>query len=386
MKKDGAVSGDMEKRRDFRLNRTWGVEFGPVLFPLFLLVMLSFTGCINDEREKNSSDAGSPQPFGTSSSLSDNTHPSRPFHPALTYPGPGAFPGKGKNPFSEPDPPPVPEPNFSHPGGTFLSPLRIHLTDTGWLLVSDSKRNAILRVDPVTLQPDQALPLTGKPLGVGMLGGEIFVGLKEKKAIEVFSSTGAQKGYLANPGQAGHPGDLAIDPAEGLVLALDGLARVVRLYRAADRSVLGEIGAGQLTSPAAITADPLRREVLVSDYGSSSEAASVKIFSYAPENFGSSLGAISGSGNCNWFSCSGGFSRPQGAAVHDGKVYLPDIIYGQVLVYDRETLARAGELGSSDPAARDLQIPSDVAINSAGNVFVTSTLAKAVVGFPGGLP
>ncbi len=130
--------------------------------------------------------------------------------------------------------------------------------------------------------------------------------------------------------------------------------------------------------------DAARQEVLVSDYGSRDVAASVKVFSYASATFGERVATISGAGDCDWFSCTGGFSRPRGPAVHGERIYVPDVMYGQVLVFDRATLEQVRRLGSDDPATRDLRLPSDAAINDAGDVFVTSTFTRSVVVFPGG--
>lgn len=307
---------------------------------------------------------------------------------SFPFPGRGSFPGHGPGPgpflVPEPPPPPVVEPNFPLLGGTFHYPARIHLTDTGWLLVTDIKRKALFRVDPITLKADQTLPIKGKPIAVGMLGGEIYVGIEGMKAIEIFSTTGTPMGFLATPGQIGFPTDLAIDMEAGLVFALDGTAGDVKVFDVAERSFLGSIGGGELLLPTGVAVDPGRQEVLVSNYGSASVAASVKVFSYAAGTSGSLVATISGAGDCGWFSCTGGFSRPRGLAVHNARVYLTDVIYGQVLVFDRETLEQVGTLGSDDPALAELQVPSDVEINAQGDVFVTSSMNKSVVVFAGG--
>jgi DNA-binding beta-propeller fold protein YncE len=67
--------------------------------------------------------------------------------------------------------------------------------------------------------------------------------------------------------------------------------------------------------------------------------------------------------------------------VHDSQIYLTDALRGQVLVFNREDLSFSHALGNPNIENRDLFIPSDVAVDPDGKVFVTSTRAKAVVSF-----
>ncbi len=154
----------------------------------------------------------------------------------------------------------------------------------------------------------------------------------------------------------------------------------------ANRALVGRIGAGHLLAPSGIAADPARAEVLVSDYGAELNNASVRIFSYASGTFGAPVGQISGAGDCSWFSCQGGFSRPLGPAVRNSRVYVPDVMYAQVLVFDRDTGEQVFALGSGERSLSDLRVPSDVTITDAGDVFVTSSMTKEVVRFLGGAP
>ncbi|HSG05267.1 MAG TPA: hypothetical protein VLB09_02595, partial [Nitrospiria bacterium] len=306
----------------------------------------------------------------------------------ITFPGKGAFPGKGHNPFQipTPEPPPVVDPAFPNPGGAFHYPIQISLTDGGWLLVSDSRRKAVLRVDPWTLLPDQSLPISGTPLAAAMLGTDVFVGVMEIEAIQRFDHRGIHQGYLAAPGTIGHPCDLATDRMAGLIFALDCLSGEVRVYNTSDGPFYDVIAAGELMSPTGIAIDTENLELFISDYGNVLQPASVKVFSYRQEKFGALVATISGGGECGWFGCIGGFSRPRGPAVRNGVVYFPDCIYHQVLMYDRTTLAMVGALGTGDPAIGDLRIPTDMAIGPFGDVYVTSIYSNSVVVFWGGAP
>lgn len=291
--KKGTVSRE-KNRRD-----SGGAICIPWVF--FFLLLFSLGGCFSDQGRDDTSQGGTNTGLQSSSTVVSRDVTSAGVTRVATsavapnaklFPGKGAFPGKGKSPFQDPNtgtPPDLPEATeltFPTPGVGFISPLRIDSTAKGWLLVSDSRLRALVRVDPQTLKADQTLYLKGKPLGVGVLGLEIFVGMAEQKSIEILNLRGEHKGYLAPPGQAGNPTDLGIDAPAGLVFALDGVARVVRVYQGSTRSLVGTLGAGALTAPSAVSVDTARKEVLVSDYGSSSLAASVVIFSYAPATFG----------------------------------------------------------------------------------------------------
>ena len=350
-----------------------------------MMFAVLMTGC-TEEKQQGGSVAVEPQLQGITALDAKGLQSARNGNPRTPFP----FPGKGKGPFPQPPEPPqtpgVVIPELPAPGGVFSSPLRVHVTDSGWLLVSDTGRQALLRVDPTTLLPDQSLRLQDKPLGVGMLGVEIFVGFAGEQSIRVFSSTGAPRGFLAAPGSIGHPGDIAVDSLQGWVFALDGLAGLVRVYDAAARTLIGTLGELSLQAPSGLAVDAARQELLVSDYGSSTTAASLKIFSYAPGSFGTLAATVSGAGVCGFAGCTGGFSRPRGPAARNGRIYIPDVMYKQVLVYDRLTLNKLTVLGSCDASVSDLRLPSDVSIGAAGDVFVTSTQTQALVVFPGGAP
>ncbi len=288
------------------------------------------------------------------------------------------------------DPPPatVPvDPHLPPTGATRACPVRGEVPGTGWLLVTDSKRRMVFRVDTAALLPDQALQLDATPLAVGMLGDQIFVGIRERQTVEMFDASGRAIGSLGDIGAVGHPSDLAIDGGEGLVFVLDGREGDIKVFDVADRSLTGTLAAGQLRSPAGVAVDPGRREVWVSDYGASGVAASVRAFSYDSETWGAVVGEISGEGTCGSLGCSGGFSRPRGLAVDSARVYVTDAVLAQVLMFDRVTGASAGALGSGDPAVSDLRIPTDVEVDGAGTLFVTSTSTARVVRFrTGGTP
>lgn len=407
----------MNPRADHAGNAGWGVKARRAMFCVALGIAVGLAGCGD-----NTNPAGQQSPGGQTivqsggisppgsqtapGNMPRNTFPTQetrtsdsgtlenaPAFPApITPPVPDPFPGRGKIPFpigppsEPPTEPPVTEPTFPLGGGAFKYPLRITYSDTGWLLVTDTRRNQVLRVNPDTLKADQAFSVNGMPLAVGILGREIFVGIREKAAVEAFSWTGKPWGFLLQPGAVGYPADLAIDHGAGLVFVLDGKGRNVKVIRAADRAVQGVIGADTLMAPTGIAVDPSRAEVLVSDYGGDQQAARVWVFSYGSSNYGALVAELSGAGICNFFGCRNGFSRPRGPAVRNSRVYVPDVMLAKVLVFDRDSKERIFELGSGDRSISDLRIPTDVAINEVGDVFVTSPKTLSVVKFVGGAP
>ena len=276
-----------------------------------------------------------------------------------------------------------PAPQFGVPLGAdalvLRSPVRVARAGGGWLLVTDARQRAVFRVDPATLQPDQALAIDGTPLAVGMAGDRLFVGNATRRTVEVFNHLGQPAGTLGGVGGVGYPSDLAVDAAAGLVFVVDGLARDVKVFETGG-TPRRAIGAGAtFESPIGVAVDPARREVLVSDYGNpgASIPAAVKIFSYE----GDFLGAIEGNGTCAAAGCRGAFSRPQGVAVDDaGRVYLVDALQSSVLVYGRPGLTLVAEISG---AAQRLRLPSDVILDETGGLVVAASLRGGVARLSG---
>jgi hypothetical protein len=283
-----------------------------------------------------------------------------------------------------PPPPPVNQPAFSQSGGAIIEAQRMFITDTGLFLVSDGKRRDVLRVNPTSFQIIEALHLDDKPLAVARLGDDIYVGKEEEGSIQIFSPKGAPKGYLVAPGNIGYPGSIDVDPAQGLVMVLDGKAQEVFIYNASSQALIWHFGSGELINPAGLAVDPSRQEILVSNIGDNVSNPFLSIFSYAGGSIGSLVATLTSS-SCGSFGCASvGFSRPQGVAVYNDKIFLVDALRNQVLVYDRPTLTHLLTLGSADPLTRELRLPSDIEINAAGDVYVISRIENLIVKFAGG--
>lgn len=273
--------------------------------------------------------------------------------------------------------------SFLAPGGGFQSPVRLALAPGGGLLVSDSRSGAIVGVDRASARPTTAMEVRGSPLAVGMLAPRIFVGNATTRRVEVYNTKG--KYWYAFGTPVAYPTDLAVDSTRRLVFVVDAVQRDVKVFDV--HGVLqrvmpsGGAAAGQLHVPTGIALDVERREVLVSDYPDPAVggSAAVRIYDYE----GRLLDVLS-PGKCGFLGCTGGFSRPQGVAVDNGRIYLADALLAQVLVFDRGTLALVKTLGGRDAGPPQLRIPLDVAVGPGGDVFVTSNRTGSVEVFRNG--
>ena len=256
------------------------------------------------------------------------------------------------------------------------SPLRLTAVPGG-LLVSDPRLRMVVQVDPVTLTYGRGIYIDGKPLGVAYFDRFVYVGNATKQTIEVYDGQGGRLLSDFGRGAVTHPSDIAVDQEEALIFVVDGAAKSVKVFDPAGTNVLTISGPGstsdRLANPIAVAVDVVRKEVLVSDYGTlgSNGYASVKIFGYD----GVFRAELSGAGNCGAGGCTDGFSRPQGLVIgNDGRIYLADALLAKVLVYDRATLIRVGEIGDRDFA----RMPTDLAVGVGGDLFIVANRTQLI--------
>ena len=286
-----------------------------------------------------------------------------------------------------PDPPPEPptgpaEPDFPSTSIDALhSPLRMALTPAGRLLVSDPVARSVFTVDPVTRLPDGVLQIDGTPFAVGYLDGEVYVGNKKHRTIEVYSAIGA---YLRSFGSnaVGHPMDLDVNPGSGLIYVVDGGSQTVKVFDAQGHLAL-EFGTLELVTPIGIAVSKEAGEVYVTDYGADGGAAFVRVFDLN----GVFVEEFSGKGKCGGLGCSGGYSRPQSIDVDEaGVLYFADAMLAEVVVFDRLSGSEATRLGGRNTGIPALRVPAGVTVNAAGDVFVASSSTGTVEVFEGGAP
>lgn len=264
----------------------------------------------------------------------------------------------------------------------FLSPLRVTFAPEA-VLLTDSRRNLVIQLDPVTLTHTRGLHIDGKPLGVAFWDRFIYVGNLKRETVEVYRARGGARLMDFGRGQVGYPSDIAVDEENNRILVVDGRDKAVKVFSPSGDLLTTISGPGtaadRLANPIGVAVDAERREVLVTDYGllDGDSPASVKIFDFE----GNYVAQISGAGTCGAGLCTDGFSRPQGVAIGaDGRIYLADAVLGKVIIYDRGTLAWAGEIGDRDYTP----MTTDVAVGENGDLYIVSNRARQVRVLRGG--
>ena len=295
------------------------------------------------------------------------------------------FPGHKKCP---PEPPPEPPPGPVEPDfppttiDAMRFPLRMALTPAGRLLVSDPVARSVFTVDPVTRLPDGELQIGGQPFAVGYLDSEVYVGNAKDHTIEVYSANGA---YLRSFGRdaVGHPMDMDMDPGSGLIYVVDGGSQTVKVFDAQGNRTM-EFGAAELVTPIGIAVSVDAGEVYVTDYGPDGGPAFVRVFDLN----GLWIDDLSGEGNCNWAGvCSDGYSRPQGVDTDAlGRLLVADGMLAGVVIVDRADGSVTGILGGRNTGIPALRVPTGVAVNQAGDVYVASSRTGTVEMFEGSAP
>lgn len=271
--------------------------------------------------------------------------------------------------------------------GQFSSPTRLTLVTPAQLAVSDYRQKTVSLLDANTLEKLDVIGVAGHPVAVAGGGGKIFVGNESRAAVEVFTRTGKRKkdkkdkdkkkkvsGYTRQydlgqgAGAVANPTDIAVDEAQQLVFVVDGAEAIVKVF-STEGPLLYALPAGDqpLIQPTGIAIDTVNGHVFVSDFGDLngfSSKAWIRIYDYA----GNYLGGIYGKASAEF-----GFSRPQGLAVDDTSVYVVDSMLGQVLIFDRQSLAGVAKVGERGTDPGHLLLPLDVAVHPvSGDILVTN--------------
>ena len=225
----------------------------------------------------------------------------------------------------------------------------------------------------------RCIAVEGRPLGVAWSRGLVYVGNETAGTVEVYNPGGKLLFRFGSEGSARVPQSIALDAGSGRVFVVDGLEKAIKVFDlngSPVATITGDAaGNGKLVNPVACAVDPARSEVLVSDYGdpAASFPARIRIYDFS----GNFVTALSGR--------TGGFSRPQGLFVQGNLIFLADGMLGQVLVFDRTTLAKVKTLGSFGDAPGKLMLPLDVLVDPASaDVFVTNNRAGRVERFKKG--
>ena len=274
-------------------------------------------------------------------------------------------------------------------GQDFVSPVRLANMPTGEFVIADSKRQTLSIWDPQSARVVRVIDVPGRPVSVAFGWDYFYVGNEITQSVDVLD---LRKGKLKKilGGKKFHiqrPSDIALDIDADLVFVTDSATASVLVFDRRSGDLLRTLpAAGQPTlyRPTGLAVDPIRREVLVSDFGDPMDPdASIKIYDYD----GMHKASIDGSAGCGSFGCSNDyvFSRPQGLAVNaQGLIYVVDSVLGNVLVFDRDTLEGVAVIGERGRGPRQLWLPLDLAIGDGTNdLYVTNNRNRRLEVYPG---
>lgn len=271
----------------------------------------------------------------------------------------------------------------------FPSPVRIAEMPTGNLLVADSRRQALLIWNPQSASVVRVVDAPGRPVSVAFGWGYFFVGNELTQSVDMLE---LRKGKLRKilGGKKFHierPSDIALDIEQNLVFVTDSATASVLVFDRRSGDLLRKLPApGQppLYRPTGLAVDPVRGEVLVSDFGDRfNPDASISIYDYD----GIFKASINGSAGCGSFGCSNPyvFSRPQGLAVNSqGLIYLVDSLLSTILVFDRDTTDGVATIGNKGKGPGQLWLPLDLVIGKDSNdLYVTNNRNGRLEEYPG---
>ncbi|MDX9708568.1 MAG: hypothetical protein RBT64_03340 [Trichloromonas sp.] len=256
------------------------------------------------------------------------------------------------------------------------SPVRLTEGPGETVLVSDYRRQAIIHVDLKNLKERRKLRIDGKPLGVVWADGLLYVGNESRGQVEVYG-TGSK--VLRVIGEEGSmiPNDLAIDRESGRLFVADCRDQAVKVFTLAG-DYLFNIGAAALARPVALSFDPQRRELLVSDFGRPEAGIPPAVYIFDGE--GTQLARIPGSQKTGMFSSTTTFLRPQGVVASDGSICLVDSFLGRLLVLDRASGSLLDSFDTSSSGEK-LLLPLDPYLLPGGDVLVTNNRAGCLSRF-----
>lgn len=257
------------------------------------------------------------------------------------------------------------EPLLTLEKGPLQSPLRIDLNvrpsrlNKG-LLVTDHYAKAVYKVDQnnpglVT----KLFDLQGYPMALASYGSYVFVGNRTEGKVQLYSAGGRLLKTYRNSEKM-FPRDFAIDSRSRRLFVVDGYAKNVKVFNFRGRLTATIDGFGDLYEPQAVAVDRASRKVVVSDFGDPKREIdpSLQVFAASGERL---------------LKIEGSFSSPRGVAVGDGKIFMVDHLRGQVLVFDLDTGAALGSVGSFGTDAGQLFTPADVVYQQATKtLYVTS--------------
>ncbi len=251
-----------------------------------------------------------------------------------------------------------------------------HLTWAGparnFLLVTDHYRGIVFQylVNQGELLLARELQFDVGISGVAWGANRLFLASTSTASVGVYKSSGKWMYDLGGPGAFVYPTDIEVDDAKDVVFVLDSRAQSISVFTIdGERRATWSASALGLQNPVAMGLDPVRGELLVSDYGKLvgfGGGATIHVFDYD----GNRRKTISGTTR---------FPRPQGIAVDgQGRILLVDALTCQLMVIDRESGAILASHGEPGTEPGQMLLPLDVAVDEAGRAFVSNNRAGRI--------
>jgi DNA-binding beta-propeller fold protein YncE len=249
---------------------------------------------------------------------------------------------------------------------TITSPVRLAATADGTVLVSDYREQRVFEMSPGDSRISRSFRVEGRPLALAFSQGLVYVGNETTRKIEVREPDGTLVRHFGPKDcEFGQPNDIAFDEGRRLAFVVDSGENVVQVFRRAFGTrelMIRTIPANGpdpsvLARPTALAVDPVRQEILVSDFGATelSIKPRVQVFDYS----GNLVNSYSGKEGMTGYR----FYRPQGLALVSGnRVFLADSYLGTVLVLDRATGSTLGTIGTYGTEPGKLALPLDVLV------------------------
>ncbi len=246
-----------------------------------------------------------------------------------------------------------------------------HLTWAGpnrrFLLVTDHYRGVVFkyRVNQGELLLKREFQFNAGISGVAWGANRLFVANTTTASVGVYRSSGTWMYDLGGPGAFAYPTDIEVDDERDLVFVLDNRRQSISVFTIdGDHRNTWAASALGMENPVAMGLDPVRGELLVSDYGNlvgfGGGGAAIHVFDYD----GNRRKTISDESL---------FPRPQGIAVDgQGRILMVDALACQLMVIDRESGAVLATHGEPGTEPGQMLLPLDVAVDANGRAFVTN--------------
>lgn len=256
----------------------------------------------------------------------------------------------------------------------FQSPTRLAADRAGRIYVADPVAGRVL-VRNRDGSVHRVRGGLGEPAAIAVDdAGWIYLGDGVTGAVAVFDQNWEKLFELgAGAGEMGRPGDIAVDSASGEVFVSDSARHQVAVFARGPgprlRSYGGEGGEdGRLRTPTGMTlADG---ELLVADQLN----YRIQVLDKATGAFRRCFGTAR---NSSFVGASGGPARSFGLiqglwADASGRLYVADAFQGSVRVLDRQSGRRLGDIAVFGDAPGALRVPTDLAMDDGGRLFVAA--------------